>query len=486
MSDGSLQRRKLVTLLRSVILLLALYSAPTLAWWHCDWNYRLPISVSRPPGPPVSDFQVRLNLNASNVPGQFDWSLQGDDLRVVDQDDQTELNFFIESWNAAGQSAVVWVLVPEIAVAARTVYVYFDAPPGTPNASTPMTFTEPGLKIHTRNSTVDPTSRATAEAAFNAASDGVPGYGCTFVNAYTNVNNVGLFAPPSRNGNFGWLAEVFFDVTSAEAGVWEFRYGADFGRGGGLYVDDIALDEKWNTDLWWAFNWNNVNEILQGSINLAAGTHSFRILGFEGCCDGGLTAQFRRPGGAWQAMSLSNIALRSRKCPLFEPNVAYGAGQAASCPRLVITRTSQTLSDPINGLVGPKPIPGAVVLNISGIQNTGTGMVNANTIVITEAIAMGTALRVVDFDGGTAGPVQFNDGAPSSGLSYAFTSLGDTGDDIDFSNDSGATYNYTPAPDANGVDAAVTNIRINPKNAFLGDSGSGATSASFVFKTIVE
>jgi hypothetical protein len=43
-----------------------------------------------------------------------------------------------------------------------------------------------------------------------------------------------------------------------------------------------------------------------------------------------------------------------------------------------------------------------------------------------------------------------------------------------------------PTPDANGVDAAVTNIRINPKNAFRGDSGSGATSASFVFKAIVQ
>ncbi|MDA0706917.1 MAG: hypothetical protein O2907_06920 [Proteobacteria bacterium] len=66
-------------LLRSIILLLAIYSAPTIAWWHCDWNYRFWVSISQPPGPPVTDYQVRLNLNASNVPGQFDWSLLGDD-----------------------------------------------------------------------------------------------------------------------------------------------------------------------------------------------------------------------------------------------------------------------------------------------------------------------------------------------------------------------------------------------------------------------
>jgi hypothetical protein len=169
-----------------------------------------------------------------------------------------------------------------------------------------------------------------------------------------------------------------------------------------------------------------------------------------------------------------------------EPNITYGAGEAAPCPSLVVSRTSQTLSDPVNGLVGPRPIPGAIVVNTSSISNTGTGPVNANTIVITEAIAPNMALRVLDFDGVTAGPVRFDDGSPSSGLTYTFTALGDAGDDVDFSNDSGATYNYMPTPDANGVDAAVTNIRINPKNAFRGDSGSGATSASFVFKAIVQ
>jgi hypothetical protein len=475
-----------LTLQGVAILLLTMFSLPALAWWHCDWNYRFPIGISQPPGPAVTDYQVRVNLNAANVPAQFNWSLLGNDLRVVDQDDQTEINFYIERWNAAGQTAVIWVRVPTIGAGGRTVYVYFGAPPGTANASTPMTFTEPGLKIHTRYSTVDPANRAAAETAFNNASDGVPGYGCRFVDAYVNVSNVGLFSPPALNGNFGWFAEVFFDVTPAQAGVWEFRYGADFGLGGGLYVDDVALDEKWVTDLWWNFVWTNPSQILQGSANLSAGTHSFRILGFEGCCDGGLTAQFRRPGSAtWLDMSLTNISLRSRKCPVYNPTVTIGPGSAATCPSLIITRTSQTLSDPVNGLGNPKPIPGAVVLNISSIRNSGTGPVNADTIVISEPIAANMALRVLDFDAMTAGPVRFNDGSPSSGLSYTFTALGDPGDDVAFSNDSGASFNYTPTPDANGVDIAVTNIRINPKNAFLGNSGSGDTSASFVFKAIV-
>ena len=69
-----------------------------------------------------------------------------------------------------------------------------------------------------------------------------------------------------------------------------------------------------------------------------------------------------------------------------------------------------------------------------------------------------------------SGPVQFVDGSPSSGLTYTFTSLGSVSDDVDFSNDDGATWTYQPVPDADGVDSSVTDIRINPKGAFAGDN----------------
>ena len=95
------------------------------------------------------------------------------------------------------------------------------------------------------------------------------------------------------------------------------------------------------------------------------------------------------------------------------------------------------------------------------------------------------ALRVADFNGLTSGPVQFTDGTPSSGLSYTFVGLGDPGDDVEFSNDNGVSFSYMPVADASGADITVTHIRILPKNAFLGDTGSGNPSADFAFKTIV-
>ena len=471
--------------LRSLLLILLLLPLPAAAWWNCDWEYRFAVGISGSGGS-LSDYQVRLDLNAGNVPASFDWNELGDDLRVIDQDDLTELDFFIEQWDAVGQSAVVWVKLDTLPGGGRTVYVYYGAPAGASSASTVLTFTEPGLKFHTRRTTANPTNRTAAEAAFNSASDGVNGYGCKFVSSYVNINNRSEFGPPNRNNDIGLFAEAFFDVGPGEAGVWNFRYGADFGRGGGLYVDDIALDEIWNDDLWWAYDWNNTGEILQGSINLSQGSHSIRILGFEGCCDGGLTVQFQRPGGPWLDMTLGNISMASRKCPVFEPSVSYGAEETSTCPDMSIVRDIDTFSDPFNGTTNAMSIPGAVMLNTVTLSNAGPGPVDADSVLITEAVPAHVDLRVADFDGGTSGPVEFVEGSPASGISFVFTSLSSTTDDVEFSNDGGITYNYSPTANANGVDPAVTHIRIRPGGTFQGDSGSGAPTAIFNFKTIVE
>lgn len=472
---------------RLAIVCLLFLSSPAVAWWHCGWDNRFTASVSAPPGGALTEYQVRLDLNAGNVPPQFDWSLQGDDIRIVADDDLTELAFAIEQWDVSGQNAVIWVRVPSIQSGGASVYIYIGAPPGTSSASTIATFTEPGLKFHTRNSTANPGNRSAAESAFDTAGTSAPGYGCAIIPDYTNVNNRGLFAPPNRNSDIGLYAEAFFEVSPAQAGVWQFRYGGDFGRGGGLYVDDVPLEEDWNTDLWWAFNWNNASEILQGSINLSAGIHSVRILGFEGCCDGGLTAQFQPPGGSWQAVSLANLSVASRKCPITtEPQATFGSVEPASCPTLTVTRSNQVLSDPLNILTNPKAIPGSVVVNQVDIVNTGAGQADTDSLFVTDVISPGTALRVVDYDGSTAGPVRFADGSTASGMTYSFLGLSSVTDDVSFSNDNGASWTYAPIADANGTDTAVTNIRINPKGTFLASGGSGDPAASFYFKVIVQ
>jgi hypothetical protein len=471
---------------RLTILLLILVAAPANAWWDCDWKYRFTADIAKPPGRPLTDYQVRMDLNSSNVPASLDWFRQGDDLRVIDeQDDLTEMTFFIEQWDAAGQTAVIWVLVPIISGGGATVYFYYDGPAGVPSVSTPTTFSTPGFQFHTRNTSANPANRAAAEAAFANAPPRTAGYGCAIIPSYTNVNNQGVLGPPNRNRNIGLSAESFFEVTPAEAGVWEFRYGADFGRGGGLYVNDIALDEKWNSDLWWNYNWNDTSQILQGSINLSPGFHSIRILGFEDGNDGGLTVEFKRPGGTFQAMSLANIAMTSRECSITtEPVVTYGPEEAGSCPDLTVTATNQTFSDPVNGITNPKAILGSVITNTINVTNSATTAVDSDSLVLSQTVDPGSALRVTDFDGATSGPVQFLDGTPVSGLTYTFIALGSTADDVDFSNNNGVSYLYVPVAGADGSDPAVTDIQVSPKGTLNGNSGSGDPAADFVFKTV--
>jgi len=143
---------------------------------------------------------------------------------------------------------------------------------------------------------------------------------------------------------------------------------------------------------------------------------------------------------------------------------------------LTVVKLSMVHSDPANGTVAPKAIPGAIVEYQIIVTNPAATPADTDSIVIRDAVPAHVDLRVADFGASGSGPVSFTDGSPSSGLAYTFISLASSTDDVDFSSDNGTSWNYAPVPDANGVDAAVTDIRVNPKNAF------NANNAQFTVK----
>ena len=95
------------------------------------------------------------------------------------------------------------------------------------------------------------------------------------------------------------------------------------------------------------------------------------------------------------------------------------------------------------------------------------------------------AMYVNDISGVGTGPVRFVDGSPPSGLSYNFISLSSTGDQLSFSSNGGTSYNYSPTPDAYGLDTNVTHIKIETLGSFL-SSGVGAPSFQLKFRVKVE
>ncbi|MEE9330949.1 MAG: hypothetical protein V3U89_01855 [Methylophilaceae bacterium] len=155
-------------------------------------------------------------------------------------------------------------------------------------------------------------------------------------------------------------------------------------------------------------------------------------------------------------------------------------------PSITLKKTSKTISDPVNGNTNPKAIPGALSQYTLKATNTGLGAADNNSIVLSDAIPANTALYVNDISGAGTGPVRFVDGSPPSGLTYAFSSLSSTTDNLSFSNNGGTSYNYSPTADANGVDSSVTHLKMATQGAFLGDNGSGAPNFELKFRVKIQ
>jgi uncharacterized repeat protein (TIGR01451 family) len=134
-------------------------------------------------------------------------------------------------------------------------------------------------------------------------------------------------------------------------------------------------------------------------------------------------------------------------------------------PTLLVQKTVEVLSDPYNAAVNPKRIPGSLQRYVITVTNTGPGVVDAGTLVITDVVPAGTTLYV---SGASGNPVEFIDGATASGLSFNYAS------NVGYSSQPGgsAPFNYVPVPDANGFDAAVTAVRVAPTGTMAGASGA--------------
>lgn len=174
------------------------------------------------------------------------------------------------------------------------------------------------------------------------------------------------------------------------------------------------------------------------------------------------------PSGTLTNTATASVGSQSVSAPDVD-NLVY--------PGLVVSKTVATLNDPVNGVTNPKSIPGAEMLYTVVVTNTGQGRVDTDSLQLTDPIPAHTSLFVGNLGGTPAGPVAFSENG--SGLTYA--------GDAQFLTASDTSGNYKPTPDANGVDAAVNVLRVQPKGRMAGWSGSGAyPSFTFSFKVRVQ
>ncbi len=154
-------------------------------------------------------------------------------------------------------------------------------------------------------------------------------------------------------------------------------------------------------------------------------------------------------------------------------------------PNILMTKASTVFSDPVNGAVNAKAIPGAIINYSISASNQGFGVTDSESVAVHDDVPANTTLYVGDIGLLGSGPVDFQDGTPGSSLAYGFTALSSMADNLSFSDNDGATYDYAPSPDANGFDAGVTHIRITPAGQFAASDGVNHPNFTLQFRVRV-
>ncbi|MEO1552323.1 MAG: CCXG family PEP-CTERM protein [Pseudomonadota bacterium] len=459
--------------MRWILFVLFLAIAPSNAFaWDCLNAHRNIVTLAAG-GAGHSD-EIRIDLSASDFPADYVFTADGSDVRVVlASDDTTPVDHIVTGWDALTRTGTIYIKLPALAPSSSTsVYVYYGDSSLASLGDVDAVFPTVGLRLRSRVSAADPTDADSARAAFAGATTDV------YDDVRSSISGLNNQALGGTNGNYGWCISAMVEVTAATAGLWNFRYGADFGHGGHLYVRETELEEQWDDDLWWANNFNNTAETLEGSITLAPGWHRYEALGFEGCCDGPVGWQARAPGGAWQDLSTANFSMRATRCVVTTVSVSIDPVQSCS-KQPTANKTVTVVSDELGNPV-PFALPGSVVAYDITVINEGQRLDNG-TVTLTDELPSDVKLIVAG-----ANAFSITDGATSSDLSLNWIDAANSSDGVSFSAD-GINFNYTPSPDGDGADAAITHVRFDLDGAMRQRiEGVSDPSFSVSFQAIVK
>lgn len=425
---------------------MAALGSPNAVAWDCLNAHRNLVTVTA--GVSGHDEEIRIDLTSSDFPSEYNFTSDGADLRVVlASDDSTAVDHIVTGWDALTRTGTVYIKLPSLAPASSSsVYIYYGDSSLSAQSNVDAVFPLPGLRLRSRESTANPADAAAARTAFAAASVDVSDA------VRASVSGLNNRALGGSNGDYGWCISAMIEVTPTTAGVWGFRYGADFGRGGHLYMRETELEQQWNDDLWWANNFNNTSETLEGSISLSPGWHRYEALGFEGCCDGAVGWQARAPGGPWQDLSTANFSMRATRCVV--TTVTVQANPAESCSTQPSAEKSVAIvSDPI-GSSSAFALPGSIVEYTIEVTNVGQRL-DDGSVTLTDRLPADVKLIVSG-----AEAFQLVDGPVTSDLSLNWINATSGSDGVSFSTQ-GTDFDYAPTVDGNGADAAIRYVRFD-------------------------
>lgn len=89
----------------------------------------------------LTDYQVKINLDSTNSDIFNKAQTNGEDIRFLDSDNSTSLNFWIEKWDSTNQVATLLTKVPSIQASSfHTIYMYLGNPSATSASDGDATF----------------------------------------------------------------------------------------------------------------------------------------------------------------------------------------------------------------------------------------------------------------------------------------------------------------------------------------------------------
>jgi len=171
------------------------------------------------------------------------------------------------------------------------------------------------------------------------------------------------------------------------------------------------------------------------------------------------------PAGSWTAIVTAKEGT--------EDNVSDSGTGAfnVGMPNLLVVKSVQPYSDPMNGTTSPKAIPGAVMEYTVIVTNSGPGPVDNNTTVLTDAVPANMTMYV---DTGSGDPVTFScSSSPGCGLTFNY------GANVRYTDtfplpallappNVCGNFTYTPT---GSYDGNVRGICINPAGILNGSTG---------------
>ncbi len=100
--------------------------ANDVSWYNSSWLYRKPITIDNTGNAnDLTNYQVKITLSSSN----FDFSKaqsNGEDLRFTNSNGTTLFDYWIESYDNSGQTAIAWVEISSISASStKTIYIYY-------------------------------------------------------------------------------------------------------------------------------------------------------------------------------------------------------------------------------------------------------------------------------------------------------------------------------------------------------------------------